>query len=71
MVTIRLATLADFDFFLSLKSEEFNILWTAGEKAPDRENLYRFFSDAVAHAGEPDKRKIYIIEDAAGYPVGH
>lgn len=71
MVSIRLATKEDFDFFYELKSEESNIFWTGGEKKPEEENLRRFFYDAVDHAAEPQSRKIYIIENEEGEKVGH
>lgn len=68
---IRLATKEDFDFFFELKSEEFNIFWTGGESAPERNNLEKFFYSAVDNAHVPECRKIYIIENEENLRVGH
>lgn len=70
MVQIRLAELADFDFFYDLKCEESNIYWTGHGSKPARENLFSFFSKAIEQAGEKEARKMYIIEDD-DQKVGH
>lgn len=71
MLSIRLATKDDFDFFYQLKSEDFNIFWTGGENKPDEENLRKFFYTAVDRADEKDTRKIYIVENEDRERVGH
>ena len=71
MLSIRLATKKDFDFFYDLKSEDFNVFWTGGSAKPKKEKLQEFFDSAVDHAGEKDKRKIYIIENEDQEKVGH
>ena len=71
MVSIRLATSEDFDFFYELKSEDFNIFWTGGAAKPEKENLRNFFDTSVDRAGEKDTRKIYIAENEEGEKVGH
>ena len=71
MLTIRLATKEDFDFFYELKSEDFNIFWTGWGTKPDVENLRKFVYNAVEKAGEKDTRKIYIVENEDGEKVGH
>lgn len=71
MVTIRLAKNSDFDFFWSLKSEDYNIFWAGAADKPDMDNLKRFFDSAVEKAGEPDTRKIYIIINENDEKVGH
>lgn len=71
MVSIRLATREDFDFFYELKSEDFNIFWTGGAAKPEKENLRKFFDTAVDRAGEKDTRKIYIVENEEEEKVGH
>lgn len=71
MLSIRLATNEDFDFFYELKSEDFNIFWTGGGTKPEVENLRKFFYTAVERAGEKDTRKIYIVENEEGEKVGH
>lgn len=52
MLSIRLATKEDFDFFYELKSEDFNIFWTGGGTKPEKENLRNFFYTAVDRADE-------------------
>lgn len=71
MLTIRLATKEDFDFFYSLKSEDFNIFWTGGDSKPDKNRLRTFFYTAIEKAGEKNTRKIYIIENDDNKKVGH
>jgi len=71
MVSIRLATKDDFDFFYHLKSEDFNIFWTGGNDRPNIDNLKRFFYSAVENASEKGTRKIYIIENEKKERVGH
>lgn len=70
MVSLKLAEPGDFDFFFSLKSEPSNIAWSGHDKAPDRENLNRFFMDCIRHQAERDARKIYLVLDG-NTPVGH
>lgn len=71
MLTIRLAEKSDFDFFYNLKSEDFNIFWTGGEKKPNRNNLKEFFYKAIDEADNKETRKIYIVENEDNEKVGH
>ena len=71
MLSIRLATKEDFDFFYALKSEDFNIFWTGGLDKPEKDKLRSFFYSAVDRADEKNTRKIYIIENEEGNKVGH
>lgn len=70
MVSLKLAEPSDFDFFYRLKSEPSNIAWSGHDKAPDRENLNRFFMDCIRHQAEHDARKIYLVLNG-NTPVGH
>lgn len=70
MVSIREATLEDFEFFYEMKCEDVNIFWTGHAEKPNRDNLYSFFKKTVENAQDKSARKIYIIEDAAE-KVGH
>lgn len=60
MLSIRLATKGDFDFFYELKSEDFNIFWTGGGTKPEVENLRKFFYTAVEKAGEKDTGRFIL-----------
>ena len=71
MLSIRLAEKEDFEFFFELKSEDYNVFWAGGSDKPKRENLLRFFDNAVDHASEAQARKIYIIENEEKEKVGH
>ncbi len=71
MVSIRLATKEDFDFFYTLKSEDFNIFWTGGSSKPEYEHLREFFYSAVEKASEKESRKIYMVESEKGEIIGH
>ena len=70
MVSIRLATIDDFEFFYDMKCEETNIFWTGHDSKPERENLSSFFKKAIEDFTKQDARKIYIIEDD-GVKIGH
>ena len=70
MVTVRLATMEDFEFFYELKCEESNIFWTGHGEKPQRENIYNFYKNAIANADKQEARKIIIVE-SDGVPVGH
>lgn len=71
MIKIRLAANEDFDFFFKLKSEDFNVFWAGGADKPDKNNLAKFFYEAVKNAAFKEKRKIYIIENEDNQKVGH
>lgn len=68
---IRLANKEDFDFFLKLKSEDFNIFWVGAETIPDKIKLMRFFYDAVENASKKNARKIFIVENEQKDKIGH
>lgn len=70
MVSLKLAEPDDFDFFFRLKSEPSNIAWSGHDKAPDRENLNRFFLSCIQHQAEREARKIYMVLDGDTL-VGH
>lgn len=70
MVSIRNASMDDFEFFYKLKCEDTNIFWTGHDKKPDRECLLSFFKESIERANDSNSRKIYIIEDD-GLKVGH
>lgn len=63
MVSIRKATLTDFDFFYEIKCEETNIFWTGHLEKPEKDNLFSFFESAIKDAMNYNSRKIYIVED--------
>lgn len=69
MVSIRVATLEDFDFFYDMKCEDTNIFWTGHDEKPEKKNLMSFFKKAIENT-EKGGRLIYIIEDE-GMKVGH
>lgn len=71
MVAIRLAGKSDFEFFFKLKSEDYNVFWAGAEDKPKREKLKLFFDSAVEAQGEAQNRKIYIVENEEGNPIGH
>ena len=70
MISLRLATLDDFEFFYNLKCEPSNVYWTGHGEKPNRESLYTFFSKAVENAQKKDTRKIFIVENEND-KVGH
>ena len=43
LVSIRNASMDDFEFFYKLKCEDTNIFWTGHDKKPDRECLLSLF----------------------------
>lgn len=70
MIKIRLAEMEDFEFFYNLKCEKLNIFWTGHKEKPERENLHKFFVNAVNNAVKKETRKIFIIENDND-KVGH
>ncbi len=71
MISIRLAEYKDFEFFYELKSEDFNIFWTGGSSKPEKNNLRKFFYDAIDNAEKTENRKIFIVENEDRFKVGH
>ena len=65
-ITLRRATLVDFDFFLAVKSGTSDIYWTGHEAPPEREVLREFFVTQLGSA----TRTVFICE-ADGEPVGY
>jgi hypothetical protein len=56
-ISIKEATVDDYGFFYSIKSEESNIYWTGHDQKPDYAGLERWFQTQI----EGENRIIYII----------
>lgn len=44
MISIRLATKDDFEFYYKLKSEDYNVFWGGHEAKPEYAKLKQFFA---------------------------
>lgn len=56
-IEIKKATMLDFDFYYKVKSEPDNIYWTGHSKAPNYEELKKWYYNIIMYS---NKKKIYI-----------
>lgn len=61
MITLRLATEDDFDFYYNLKCDEFNKYWSGFANNPKRDQLLKFYQDTILKSNDNQSRKLFII----------
>lgn len=61
MISLRLATEDDFEFYYELKCDEFNKYWSGFSENPDKEQLHQFFVETISKSNEDQSRKLYIV----------
>ena len=69
MITLRLATEDDFEFYYRLKCEKDGLYWSGFANKPDYQDLKRFFCNTINNSNKKEARKLYLIcEDEE--PIG-